>query len=71
MDTGADGIVCWEFKALKTGRGIREKQKNCTVQKERERNTCLRGRMGDNASSEERRKLAEGVRRKPRKQKKR
>ena len=36
---------------------VRRKQKKCTYQTERGRNTCLRGRMGDHASSGERRKL--------------
>ena len=49
---------------------VGRKQMNCTYQKERERNICVRGRTGDHASSGEGKKMAGEVRRKLKKRKK-
>ena len=64
---GEDGgrwETLYQVEKEKTSRGSKEKQKNCVYQTERGRNTFLRGRMGDRASSGEGRKLEGEARRK-------
>ena len=60
---GEDGRPCIKWRESKTGKGIKEKIENtgrkreeikyCTWQREKERSTCLRGKMGDPVSSGE------------------